>query len=142
MNAKTIMAGIAAAIATFLVGYLIYGVLLMDYERSHSYHCTGLLKTPIVLWAIGVANIFWGVLLAYIFSMAGINTAGRGFITGFIVVALFHAGVESLNYATMYLHGKEIMVLNVFADGIIGGIGGLVIALIYGRSAVERPMTS
>lgn len=142
MNAKTIIAGFACAIVTFLAGYVIYGILLMDYERAHSYHGTGLFKTPPVIWAIGVANLFWGVLLAYIFRMAGVNTVGRGFITGFIIVALFHAGVESLNYATMYMHGKEMMAMNVLIDGFLGGIGGAVIGMIYHRAAADPASVS
>lgn len=134
MNAKVIIAGIASAVATFLLGWLVYGTLLSDYFKSSmtsSY--PGLMKDPPLIWAIGVANLAWGFALAYILSIAGIRNVAKGFVTGFLIMGLILGGVDAMSYAQMNLTGAKVYAVDVAIGAVFGGISGTVIALIYSR---------
>ena len=51
MDKKIITAAIVGAIVSFLLGWLIYGFLLMDYYTEYSVRYEGLMKDPPELWA-------------------------------------------------------------------------------------------
>ncbi|MBK7856274.1 MAG: hypothetical protein IPJ79_16525 [Bacteroidetes bacterium] len=46
MNKKVIAAAIAGAITTFMLGWLIYGMLLMDFMEANTVKYEGLMLNP------------------------------------------------------------------------------------------------
>lgn len=134
MNTKTFISGLAGGIVLFLAGYLVYGVILMDYFVSNTISYPGLFKEPMEIWAIGVGNILWGILLAYIFNMAGILTASAGALKGAIILFLFALGVNFVFYAQMNLYNMSACFVDSIAMAILGGLSGAVIAWLLGRN--------
>ena len=78
---KFLPAWIAGSAVLFLLGYLIYGILLADFMKNHSGSATGVMKDPkeFMIWLIAVANVVYGFLLTYIFGKTGTSSAGSGF---------------------------------------------------------------
>lgn len=134
MNTKTFISGLAGGIVFFLAGYLVYGVLLMDYFTSNMTSYPGLLKEPMELWAIGVGNILWGILLAYIFNMAGVLSASRGAMNGAIILFLFGLGLNFVLYGQWNLYSLSLCLVDSIGMAIIGALGGAVIGWLLGRS--------
>mgnify|MGYP001563640020 CR=1 FL=1 len=137
MNTKTLISGLAGGIVFFLAGYLIYGVLLMDYFTSNMTSYPGLLKEPMELWAIGAGNLIWGILLAYIFNMAGISSASRGAVNGAIILFLVGLGVDLMLYGQWNIYSLPLSIIDALATGVLGALGGAVIGLLLGRSPVK-----
>lgn len=135
MNAKTIIAGIISAVITFLLGWLVYGMLLMDFFNSNSLHYGGLMKDPPTYWAIGVANLCWGLMGAYILSLAGANTASKGAMIGFLVFGLSTAGFDAMTYAQTNWMGAKALAVDVAVSAVFGAVSGAVIGFIYGRKS-------
>jgi hypothetical protein len=133
MNTKTLLAGLLAGIITFLLGWLIFGMLLMDFYMSNSTLYTGLMKDPPDFVAIFIANLSWGLLIAYIFNLAGIKTTQNGAITGVILFFLVVLGVDLLYYAQMNLFGLKVVLVDVFVNAIMGGIIGAFVGWWFGR---------
>lgn len=133
MQTKTLIAGLASGIVTFLLGWLVFGILLMDYYNAHSFHYTGIMKNPPVIWAIGLGNLSWGIMIAYILSLSGIKSAAKGFTTGFIVFLLAIAGFDLLFYGTVNLYGLRITSIDILLNALMGGVSGAVAALVLGR---------
>ena len=133
MNTKTLVAGLLAAIVTFLIGWLIFGVLLVSYYNSNMLAYPGLLKEPPNVLFIGFANLAWGLMLAYVFSLAGINTASKGLITGFIIFLLICIGFNCMFHAQFNLYSRRVFVVDALANGVLGAISGAFIGWWYGR---------
>jgi hypothetical protein len=133
MNTKTLLAGLFAGIITFLLGWLIFGMLLMDFYMSNSTLYTGLMKDPPNFVAIFIANLSWGLLIAYIFNLAGIKTTQNGAINGVIIFFLVVLGVDLLYYAQMNLFGLKVVLVDVIVNALMGGIIGAFVGWWYGR---------
>ena len=73
MNAKTLIIGIAGGIVVFLTGFLIYGILMMEYFVNNTNSFPGFNKDPMEIWAIASGNIIWGVLLSYVFNLGEVE---------------------------------------------------------------------
>lgn len=135
MNSKTLIGALITGVLGFLLGYLIFGILLMDYYTANMMHYEGLMKDPMELWAIGVANLAWGLLLAYIFNMGGINTAGKGFSAGFVITLLMVAGFDLFLRAQFNLYNAQVLAVDVVVNAVFGGVLGAVLGWWFGRGA-------
>ncbi|HLY70582.1 MAG TPA: hypothetical protein VKR53_12695 [Puia sp.] len=131
---KSLLAGIAGGVVLFLLGYLIYGMLLADFMKTHAGTATGVARNPseYMLWLIGVANLIYGFMLVYIFGKAGISTAGSGFATGAIVGLLTSASTDCINYATTNLLTGSGMAADIVSFAVLSGVAGAVIGWVKG----------
>lgn len=137
MNTKTLIGGIIAAVISFLLGWLIYGTLLMDYFNSISLmdNYTGLIKDPPVIWEIGIANLCWGLLTAYVFNLGGIKSVSKGAVVGLIIFLLSTLGFDLMMHAQMNLSGYQLIAIDVAISAIMGAIVGAVVGWWFGRGA-------
>ena len=91
MNTKNVLiGGIVGGIAFFLLGWLIYGMLLMNYMMSVSPKIDGLWRTEseFVWWAMIVSNLLSGFLMAFIFDLGKVSGWMKGLTTGAIIPCL------------------------------------------------------
>ena len=91
-----------------------------------------LLKNPPDILFVGFANLAWDLMLAFDFSLAGINTARKVFITGFIIFLLICTGFNCMFYAQFNLF-LSVFVVDALANGVLGAISGAFIGWWYGR---------
>ena len=86
MSTRAILAGIAGGIFAFLLGWLIFGMLLMDFYTANTTEYAGLMKDPPSIVLILLCNLIWGLLFAFVFDKwAGFRTIGRGIVGGIIL---------------------------------------------------------
>lgn len=135
MNTKTLVGGLIFGIVAFLLGWLIFGMLLMDYYQSNMTSYTGLMKDPMEIWAIAVANLAFGLMMAYVFNLANINTPGKGFTVALIIGLLMQLGFDLFLYAQMNLMSTQLLAVDVIASGIFTGVIGAVLGWWFGRGA-------
>ena len=138
MNLRTIVAAIAGAIVMFLLGWLFFGVLLMDWFKSQATveYTNIMLKEPrfifIFLW-----QLVWCWLIAFIFDYwATIRTFIAGLKGGAIIMFAIVLGVNLSNYAFMNVYkGSPYvpMLVDVLVATVMGAIGGGVIGLVLGK---------
>jgi hypothetical protein len=133
MNTKVLLATLAAAIAAFLFGWIVFGILLEDFYKSNTPVYEGLMKNPPNLIMIFLSNIVNAFLLAYIFNRwAGIRTAVEGAQAGFIIFALTSLAFDLMMYATMNMLTPIVMVVDVVGSGAFGAVTGAVVGLVLG----------
>lgn len=133
MNTKTLLGGILTAVIAFLLGWVIFGILLMDYYSANMTTYSGLLKNPPEMWAIAVANLTWGLLLAYIFNLSGIKSVAKGFTAAFVINLLMILGFDLMMEAQFNLYSEKLLVIDVIVNALFGGILGAFLGWWMGR---------
>ena len=132
---KFLMGGIIGGVVNFLLGWLVWGVLLMDLMRKHSTHMPGVFrgKEDMVWWAIIAGNIAFGFLVVYVLLKGNIKTAGGGASAGFMLGLLSCAGFDLIMYAQMTTFGRAAMAIDVVAAAIVTAVVGAVVGWFLGR---------
>ena len=128
---KILMGGIAGGIAFFLLGWLIYGVLLMDFMTAHPGTATGVHRAPdqMVWWALIAGNFAFGFLLACIFSMfANMNNWMDGAKAGAIIGFLNSMAYDFTSYGVTNLYSRTAIGADIIATVVMCAIAGAVIA--------------
>ena len=105
----------------------------MSYYHSNMLAYPGLLKNSPDILFIGFANLAWGLMLAYVFSISGINTAIKDLITGFTIFLLICVGFSCMFHAQFNLYSRRVFVVDALANGVLGAISGAFIGWWYGR---------
>ncbi|MDO8928650.1 MAG: hypothetical protein Q7W54_06655 [Bacteroidota bacterium] len=130
---KILLGGLAGGVAFFLLGWLIYGILLMDYSMANFNQCNVRPMEDMVWWAMILANLTSGLLFALIFSWS--NTTGilNGAKVGGIIGLLFAVSIDLSFYAmtTTFLKASAILV-DIVAYTVMSAIAGAVIAWVMG----------
>lgn len=129
---KLLMGGIAGGIAFFLLGWLIYGILLMDFMTGHPGTIGPTQKAEPDYMYLIIGNLAMGFLFAYIFMKGNVNSLASGFVTGGIVGLLMGVGGNCVTYATTNITSKMAMAADVGALTIMTAIGGAIIGMVMG----------
>jgi len=137
MNSKTIIAAVVGAIASFLLGWVVYGMLLVDYFKSNTVQYEGMMlpEGEMKLWAIFISNLASSWLFAWLFSRMNVRTFAGGFQTGAIINFVWALAIDMMFYSMMnWFANSTIIVVDVIVNAIFGGIIGGIIAMMLGRT--------
>jgi hypothetical protein len=135
MNTKNVLiGGLSGGVAFFLLGWLIYGILLMDYMTSISPNIPGLNRSDseFLLGILFISNVLSGLMVAYVFDLGKINGWLAGLKTGAILGFLVSAAIDSSLYSMTYMVSKQGMMVDVMASTLMWGVVGALIALAMG----------
>jgi len=130
---KLVIGGIAAGIIFFLLGWLIYGILLMDYMTAHPGITAGYNRTAPDMLYLAIGNLLLGFLLAFIFVKANIATLSNGLITGAVAGVLIVAGFNCMSYGLTTLVSKKMMLADVGGAVLVWAVTGALLGLILGK---------
>lgn len=130
---KILLGGLAGGVAFFLLGWVIYGILLMDFTMASYNQCNSRPMEDMVWWAMILANLTSGLLLALIFSWSKTTGILAGAKVAGIVGLLFAISIDLSFYAmtTTFLKSSAILV-DIVAYTVMSAIAGAVIAWVMG----------
>ena len=129
---KWIIGGITAGILFFLLGWLVYGILLSDFMNNHTGAAGNVTKTEEDMLYLAIGNLAYGFLLAYVFVKGNVGTMMNGFITGGIVGLLMAVGIDCIMYATSTVISKTAMAADVAASTVMSAVVGAITAMVMG----------
>jgi hypothetical protein len=131
---KLLIGGIVGAVAFFLLGWLIYGMLLTDFMNNHPGTVSGVNRTQneIEFLYLIIGNLAMGLLLAYIFIKGNVNGMAAGMVAAGIVGLLFAVGYDCMMYATTNIISKKAMAADVAAVTVMWAIAGAIVGLVMG----------
>jgi hypothetical protein len=139
---KFIVGGIIGGVANFLLGWLVWGMLLMSFMNDH----TSEIGKPamrgedgMVWWALIGGNLLLGFLLSYILNKSKVTSAGAGAATGFVVGLLMSCAFDFFVYAQLDVFDTTAMAVDIIASTVVSTIIGGIIGwyLGTGKKAVE-----
>jgi len=132
---KILIAGLVTGVVSFFLGWLFYGILLMDFFEENAGTATGVSKgEEMVWWALILGNLIYGIFYAYIFGKwASISTALTGLKAGAVIGLLIGAGFGLMYYGTSNLMNLTGTILDIAVTVVIGAILGAVAGWMLGR---------
>lgn len=133
---RVLLSAVAGAITLFILGYLIWGVLLTSYFKNNTIEYAGLSKQPTPnLVSLFLSNLALAFLLAFVFAQwASIRTFVGGLAAGAIVGFLIHLSwkLSLMGYMNLYKETTPVVVDILvetarasLAGGLIGSVLGL-----------------
>jgi uncharacterized membrane protein len=130
---KLAVGGIVGGILFFFLGWLLYGMLLMDFMNSHPGVVSGYSKEAPDMLYLAIGNLLSGFMMAYIFIKANINTLMGGLIMAAVVGLLMAASYDCIMYATTSLVSKKMMLADVLASTAMSAVAGAVVGMLMGK---------
>ncbi len=138
MDTKKFLIGtLVGGIAIFFIGYLLYGVLLMNFFNQHATAPPGSMKAmgDFSWGALVLANFATGALLTYILLKIGnVNSFGSGAGIGFVIGLLMYLGDYLLHYATGNYMDLTGTLADVVTGAVLTAIAAGLIAAVLGMS--------
>ncbi len=126
MNQKPIIAALLGAVAFFMLAWLVFGWLMIDFYISNVVPYKGLIKDPPVIWSLFVHGLSISALFSFIYHRLDIKTFEKGFLSGLWVGFLVTLYFYSFIYASLNLYTtKRILVDLVVNSLFIAVIGGI-----------------
>ena len=129
MNTKKIVVGsLAGGLAYFLLGWVVYGILMKDYCATNLNQEVIRKPEEMILWAIGVSNIAFAMLLALIFSWSNTSSILNATKMAAIIGLLVSISIDLSFYAmtTMY-QSRSIIIVDVIVNTILTAIVGAIV---------------
>ena len=139
---KFILGGLAGGIAQFFLGWLVYGILLMNYMNSHAGKVSGFMRPDMEMewWALILGNLAAGFLLSYVFNWVGkVNSVVSGVITGAVLGFIIACSYDFSMYGTTFLYSKHGLMADVLAATAVSAITGAIVVVV---SNLGKPKTA
>ncbi len=136
MNTKSIIAGVLAGVALFLLGWLFYGILLADTMAGFAGTAKDAMRAPeeVSMPFLALGNLCVGFLLAYIFSnWANISTFMGGVKAGAIIGLLGYGGFDFMLYGTTNMMVIQGLFLDIAVSTVMWAIAGGIAGWWLGR---------
>ena len=130
---KILLGGIAGGVAFFLLGWLVYGMLLMDYMTANYNQCAMRPMQDMIWWAMILSNLAFGFLLSIVFSWSNTTGVMAGAKVAGIIGLLLAISIDLSFYAmsTMYSNLTAVFV-DIIVYTVMSAIAGVVVAWVMG----------
>jgi hypothetical protein len=131
---KFIFGTLAGGVAYFILGFLVYAILLESFYAGHT--VAGIMKTDeqMKYYPLALGNFAHGALLSYVFlKWANIKSFASGLTGGAIIGFFMAAGFNLITYDTAMIMSAVGTVVDVFVytaiSAVVGGIVGAVLGM-------------
>lgn len=135
MNTKLLLAALAAGVAAFLLGWIIFGMALMGYYEANMIQYEGLMKGEgeMGLGLLFLSNLCFAALVSWVTLRTGNTSLVGGAITGTIIGFLFYLSVDLSFLAMMnFFANSTMVVVDVIANTVWAAGTGAVAGLVLG----------
>src|SRR5690349_14694262 len=137
MLARVLAATVAGGITCFVLGFIIYGLILdpLVMKPNMSPEAAKLMKDPPEWVFLVLFNLVGAFLLTYIFDKwATIRTFSGGFIGGAVVYFIITLYMQLMFAAFMTVsHGLMPVIADLIGATVLGGVAGGVVGMVLGK---------
>ena len=132
---KLLIAGVVGAAVAFILGWLSWGYLFMDFFQSNAGTATGVDRGEDMLWIpMIVGHLAWGFLLAYIFEKwAQIGTFMTGLKAGATIGFMTAFAFDFISYGSTNLTNLTGVIVDIALMTVITAIVGGVVGMLLGK---------
>ncbi|RIJ48630.1 hypothetical protein D1614_08830 [Maribellus luteus] len=131
---KILKGTIFGAIAFFFLGWLVWGILLMDFSMNNYNTEIYLPEDEIIWWAMIVSNLALALMYTLILKWAGAKTLVDGVKIAATIGALYALSIDLGYYSmTNVILNLSAIVVDTLAYLAISAITGLIIVATWGK---------
>ena len=130
---KVLVTGLIGGVFAFFFGWLFYGILFKDLMPNN---VPGLMKpeSEMVMWAMIVSNLVFGIFLAYIFvRMGDVTTWLSGAREGAIFGLLYAVSLDLGFYSMSNMHTMNSMLADIAMNTVFNAVVGALLGWWLGR---------
>jgi hypothetical protein len=135
---KILKGTIIGGLTYFILGWIIYGIFLMNFTSTYMNQCTARGANEMVWWAIILSNIINGLMLTLILNWSGakkwLDGMKTGAIYGFLVVAGFDLSTWSM---TTTFKTFWILLFDVGVATAMMAVTGILITIFCSKKKIE-----
>jgi len=133
MNTKAILAILASTITGFLFGWLLWGILLMDFYEANMVHYEGLMNPEPPVWIYFITNLSISLLFYYVvYHLGRVRSFGKAIGVSMIVTILTVLPYELFFLTGMNLYTGAAIMADIIGNAVMGGLMGGVLVLVMG----------
>lgn len=135
MMNRILIGTVVGAVISFLVGWLVFGVVLMNFIESNMVSYPGLMKMPPDMIQLFLSNIFWNLTMAFIFvKWAKVYNFKKGMIVSMMVCIPISISIDLQYMAFMNLYKDfTIVIVDALGTAVMAAIVGGCMGWIYGK---------
>ncbi len=132
---KMLIATVAGGVAFFLLGGLIYVVILGGFYEANLGSATGVMREIPIWWAMVVSQLGLAAVVTYVFLHADVATAFDGLKTGAIFGLLFGIAMAFDLFAVTNWSNVTVAFVEPFVTAVRMALGGAVIGWTLGMGS-------
>ena len=130
---KILLGGIAGAVLFFLLGWIVYGMLLMDYMAANTNQCMMKPMEEMNMGAMAAANLAQGLFMAMLMSWTNTTDAMKGAKIGAIAGLLICLAFDLQFFAmSTFFSNVNVLIIDCLVATVMMALGGAVIAWVMG----------
>lgn len=132
---KILRGTLIGGIAYFLIGWLVYGILLMDFFAPLTNSCANRPDGEMIWWAMILSSLLMALFLTLLLKWSGARTITDGLKIGALFGALFTAAIDFSFWSMTTMYNSLVpLLIEVIASAAIFAIVGMVIVLTWGKT--------
>ena len=132
---KMLIGTVAGGVAFFLLGGLIYEVILGGFYRANLGSATGVLRELPIWWAMVVSQLGLAAVVTYVFLHANVATASDGLRTGAILGLLLGITMSFDLYSVTNWSNMTVAFVEPFVWAVRTALAGAVIGWTLGMGS-------
>jgi hypothetical protein len=131
---KILRGTVFGAIAYFLIGWLVWGILLMNFLSGNMNQCANRPDNGMIWWAIIASNFVLALLLTLVLNWAKAKSITDGLKYGALFGLLYTLSfsLSSWSMTTMYTNIGGLLT-DTLASTVVMAVAGMVIVLTWGK---------
>ena len=132
---KMIMGTVAGAVAFFLLGFLLYAVILGGFYEANLGSATGVMRELRVWWAMLISQLGLAAVVTYVFLHADVATAADGLKTGAVFGLLLSIAISFDLYAVTNWSNATVAFVEPIVSAVRTALAGAVIGWTLGMGS-------
>jgi len=121
-------------ITYFLMGWLVWGILLMNFMSAHMNQCANRPEGNMIWWALILSNFTAALLLTLFLKWSKAEKIIHGLASGALFGFLFATIVDLSSWSmTAMFSSVGIILIDILASTIVYAIMGMIIVLTWGK---------
>lgn len=134
MIMKVLRGTLFGGIAFFFLGWLVWGMLLMDFSKANYNQTIYLPDDGMIWWAMIASNLVLALLVTLALNWAGAKTIVDGLKLGALVGGLYALTTDLGMYSmTTVILNVTAVVVDTLAYAAVTAVTGLIIVLTWGK---------
>lgn len=142
MKTKRIVIGtLVAGVTMFLLGWLIYGILLMPFMDDSAFKEFMRAEEDMIWWAMIASNLAWGLILTLVLEWSNVFTPGGAAKIGAIFGLLAGLGFDLSFYSmtTMFDTNVPFIIVDCIAYALLFAVTAAITALVMHKVSEAKP---